>query len=422
MPQHHDAYLRGHQASDMDTAPDAAALLSAIPGSDDAPWLRLTGVELAALYKRFKKKLPSSAHHAGNSISHGDFWRPSEALLLRELAARGRGPAHYRLARARAAAAAATNAAATATIAGGGSTTGAQPPFMDTANIETKLSLRREEATATAGRRKSLALGEVSVDVLLRDATEEQRALERGNRGMRLNVLKQRKRQAADELQGRRSSKLPVLDDDAMTMDATPTTSKAGHASLPMRHGRRRGVRHGSRATKPARPTRRASRPAMITASTGTFVTPAATRTTAAVTATESVRRVTEFPSFMFEVGRTTASSPASPPVAGNVPGRPHSTHVAVGLPHVNGTTSSAETVMASDEQDDTGRHLQHSTAPHVPCVFAGVGVFRSAVVNPPSLGIASAATADDNKSPTEHSRRRSSRTRRFSARAVIHH
>ena len=60
---------------------------NAIPGTKHAPWMRLTEWEMAKLRKRMKK----------NAI-----WSPSETMIRRELADRGRGPDNYRAAKAKA--------------------------------------------------------------------------------------------------------------------------------------------------------------------------------------------------------------------------------------------------------------------------------------------------------------------------------
>ncbi|MCJ1256445.1 hypothetical protein MMC24_004266 [Lignoscripta atroalba] len=126
---------------------NALSLLSppppdAKPGSEHAPWMRLTEWEMAKLRKRMKK----------NAI-----WSPSETMIRRELSEAGRGPENYRLAKAKADA------------------TGEE--FIDDDNI----------ATTAPG--KPLAPGEISADSLGLGETKL------SNRGMKLNEAKKLKRE-----------------------------------------------------------------------------------------------------------------------------------------------------------------------------------------------------------------------------------
>jgi len=57
---------------------------NAVPGSADAPWLMLTGYEMAKLRKRMKKNAQ---------------WTPSETMIARELSVLGRGADAYKLAK-----------------------------------------------------------------------------------------------------------------------------------------------------------------------------------------------------------------------------------------------------------------------------------------------------------------------------------
>ena len=127
---------------------NALSLLSpppadAKPGSDHAPWMRLTEWEMAKLRKRMKK----------NAI-----WSPSETMIRRELADAGRGPDNYRAAKA--------NSEATG------------EPFIDEDNL----------ASQPPGRQ--LAPGEISADSLGFEETSL------SNRGMKLNEAKKIKREA----------------------------------------------------------------------------------------------------------------------------------------------------------------------------------------------------------------------------------
>lgn len=113
------------------------------PGSEHAPWMRLTEYEMAKLRKRMKK----------NAI-----WTPSETMIRRELADAGRGPENYRLRKAEA--------------------EEKGEDFLDVDNI----------ADAPPG--KPLQPGEISADSL--GATESNLS----NRGMKLNEAKKLKREA----------------------------------------------------------------------------------------------------------------------------------------------------------------------------------------------------------------------------------
>lgn len=133
------------------------------PGSEHAPWMRLTEYEMAKLRKRMKK----------NAI-----WTPSETMIRRELADAGRGPDNYR------------SSKADAEQKG--------EDFLDVDNI----------ATSAPG--KPLMPGEISADSLGLAETNL------SNRGMKLNEAKKLKREAmllasAEELKAT-SNKLAALD------------------------------------------------------------------------------------------------------------------------------------------------------------------------------------------------------------------
>lgn len=112
------------------------------PGTEHAPWMRLTEWEMAKLRKRMKK----------NAI-----WSPSETMIKRELADAGRGPDNYRSSKSKAEA--------------------AGEEFTDFDQI----------ATAPPG--KPLAPGEISADLLGLEVTQL------SNKGMKLNEAKKLKRQ-----------------------------------------------------------------------------------------------------------------------------------------------------------------------------------------------------------------------------------
>lgn len=116
--------------------------LDAKPGSQHAPWMRLTEWEMAKLRKRMKK----------NAI-----WSPSETMIKRELADAGRGPDNYRSSKSRAEA--------------------AGEEFIDFDQI----------ANAAPG--KPLAPGEISADLLGLEETQL------SNKGMKLNEAKKLKRE-----------------------------------------------------------------------------------------------------------------------------------------------------------------------------------------------------------------------------------
>ncbi|KAL8906212.1 MAG: hypothetical protein Q9207_002180 [Kuettlingeria erythrocarpa] len=125
---------------------NALSLLSppppdAKPGSQHAPWMRLTEYEMAKLRKRMKK----------NAI-----WSPSETMIRRELADAGRGPENYRSAKAK----------SEATV----------EPFIDDDNL----------ASRPPG--QPLQPGEISADSLVETSLS--------NRGMKLNEAKKLKREA----------------------------------------------------------------------------------------------------------------------------------------------------------------------------------------------------------------------------------
>lgn len=126
---------------------NALSLLSppppdAKPGSEHAPWMRLTEWEMAKLRKRMKK----------NAI-----WSPSETMIRRELSDAGRGPENYRSTKSRADA--------------------LGEEFIDADKI----------ATSAPG--KQLAPGEISADSLGLEETQL------SNRGMKLNEAKKLKRE-----------------------------------------------------------------------------------------------------------------------------------------------------------------------------------------------------------------------------------
>ncbi len=112
------------------------------PGSEHAPWMRLTEWEMAKLRKRMKK----------NAI-----WSPSETMIKRELADAGRGPDNYRNSKSRA--------------------EDAGEEFLDFDQI----------ALAPPGR--PLAPGEISADLLGLEQTQLT------NKGMKLNEAKKLKRE-----------------------------------------------------------------------------------------------------------------------------------------------------------------------------------------------------------------------------------
>ncbi|KAL2040951.1 hypothetical protein N7G274_006409 [Stereocaulon virgatum] len=114
---------------------------NALPGSKDAPWLRLTDWEMMSLRKRMKKNAT---------------WRPSESMVKLELINAGRGPHNY------------WETKQDAEARG--------LPFLDVDNI------------ASASADKPLAWGEVS---LTAPSSSEERPR---NKGMVLNEAKKRKR------------------------------------------------------------------------------------------------------------------------------------------------------------------------------------------------------------------------------------
>ncbi|KAI4124778.1 MAG: hypothetical protein LQ338_004637 [Usnochroma carphineum] len=127
---------------------NALSLLSpppvdAKPGSEHAPWMRLTEYEMAKLRKRMKK----------NAI-----WSPSETMIRRELADAGRGPENYRSAKA--------------------NSDAVGDPFIDDDNL----------ASRPPG--QPLQPGEISADSLAFEETSL------SNRGMKLNEAKKIKREA----------------------------------------------------------------------------------------------------------------------------------------------------------------------------------------------------------------------------------
>ncbi|KAL8803302.1 MAG: hypothetical protein Q9182_003260 [Xanthomendoza sp. 2 TL-2023] len=81
MPRPHGAQLAGISMALHGTPPADAR-----PGSRHAPWMRLTAWEMAVLRTR---------------VSKTAIWPPSEAIIQHELAAAGRGPENYRIAKAK---------------------------------------------------------------------------------------------------------------------------------------------------------------------------------------------------------------------------------------------------------------------------------------------------------------------------------
>lgn len=143
---------------------NALSLLSppppdAKPGSQHAPWMRLTEYEMAKLRKRMKK----------NAI-----WSPSETMIRRELADAGRGPENYRMSKA--------NAEATG------------EPFIDDDNL----------ASRPPG--QPLQPGEISADSLAFEETSL------SNRGMKLNEAKKIKREALLKEQAAEAEQLAKLE------------------------------------------------------------------------------------------------------------------------------------------------------------------------------------------------------------------
>ncbi|KAL8727960.1 MAG: hypothetical protein Q9166_005725 [cf. Caloplaca sp. 2 TL-2023] len=143
---------------------NALSLLSpppadAKPGSEHAPWMRLTEYEMAKLRKRMKK----------NAI-----WSPSETMIRRELADAGRGPENYRGAKAKSDA------------------TG--EPFVDDDNL----------ASRTPG--QPLQPGEISADSLAFEETSL------SNRGMKLNEAKKIKREALLKEQAAEAEQLAKIE------------------------------------------------------------------------------------------------------------------------------------------------------------------------------------------------------------------
>ncbi|KAL8706922.1 MAG: hypothetical protein Q9201_000082 [Fulgogasparrea decipioides] len=143
---------------------NALSLLSpppadAKPGSEHAPWMRLTEWEMAKLRKRMKK----------NAI-----WSPSETMIRRELADAGRGPENYRAAKERS------------------DETG--EPFIDDDNL----------ASRPIG--QPLQPGEISADSLAFEETSL------SNRGMKLNEAKKMKREAMLKEQAAEAEQLAKLE------------------------------------------------------------------------------------------------------------------------------------------------------------------------------------------------------------------
>ena len=118
----------------------------AVPGSEHAPWLKLTPWEMAKLRKRMKK----------NAV-----WNPSETMIRRELSQLARGPENYHIAKAKARA--------------------AGEAFVDSANIAGS-DFRIDT--------QNLAEGEIGVESL---GTDE---IKLSNRGMKLNEAKKLKKES----------------------------------------------------------------------------------------------------------------------------------------------------------------------------------------------------------------------------------
>ena len=112
------------------------------PGSEHAPWMRLTEWEMAKLRKKMKK----------NAI-----WSPSETMIRRELAAANRGPEKYRAARDR--------------------------------SLKTGEDFVDAENLAMRPKGRPLVPGEISSDALGSDV------MALSNRGMKLNEAKKLKRE-----------------------------------------------------------------------------------------------------------------------------------------------------------------------------------------------------------------------------------
>ncbi|KAL8714134.1 MAG: hypothetical protein Q9220_001862 [cf. Caloplaca sp. 1 TL-2023] len=143
---------------------NALSLLSpppvdAKPGSQHAPWMRLTEYEMARLRKRMKK----------NAI-----WSPSETMIRRELADAGRGPENYRSAKAKS------------------DTTG--EPFVD------------DDKLASRPPGQPLQPGEISADSLAFEETSL------SNRGMKLNEAKKMKREAMLKEQAAEAEQLAKIE------------------------------------------------------------------------------------------------------------------------------------------------------------------------------------------------------------------
>ncbi|KAL8696926.1 MAG: hypothetical protein Q9224_002548 [Gallowayella concinna] len=129
------------------------------PGSEHAPWMRLTDWEMAKLRKRMKK----------NAI-----WSPSETMIRRELADAGRGPENYR------------SAKANSEVTG--------EPFVD------------DEDLASRPPGQPLQPGEISADSLAFEETSL------SNRGMKLNEAKKIKREAWLKEQAAEAEQLAKLE------------------------------------------------------------------------------------------------------------------------------------------------------------------------------------------------------------------
>ncbi|KAI9749759.1 MAG: hypothetical protein M4579_006749 [Chaenotheca gracillima] len=209
-----------------------------VPGSEDAPWLRLTAWEMAKLRKRMKK----------NAV-----WNPSETMIRRELADLGRGPDNYHAAKAKSEA------------------TG--QPFVDAANIA---------ETASLPGKRILAEGEISVDSL---GMEE---IQLSNRGMKLNEAKKLKkenmqRELAAQLAAEKELTTRNLAGSSSGLKTLlPHSEPAAAQSVPLAHAKEKDASKASHkrkreVTPPVQPTQPVVVPAPIEKSKKrkTEVTPA---------------------------------------------------------------------------------------------------------------------------------------------------
>ena len=145
------------------------------PGSDHAPWMRLTEWEMAKLRKKMKK----------NAI-----WSPSETMIRRELAAANRGPEKYRAARDR--------------------------------SLKTGEDFVDAENLAMRPKGRPLVPGEISSDALGSDV------MALSNRGMKLNEAKKLKR----EQTVREQAALAAAEAEAATPRSTKIRRRGEATSL----------------------------------------------------------------------------------------------------------------------------------------------------------------------------------------------